>query len=92
MMKKNDRINRMILRDKILEESAIENIKIQNRITYIDNRAILLNSSRLNKKDIELMVNNVIRFRKLNTKKRKIIFLGAASTGKSTICKNAVSV
>ena len=71
MMKKNDRINRMIIRDKISEESAIENIKIQNRITYIDNKAILINSSRLNKKDIELMVDNVIEFRKLNTKKRK---------------------
>jgi len=83
----DDRINRMVKRDKISKESAIKHIKIQNHITYIDHNSILLNSSRLNEKDIELMVKNVIKMQEIYTRKKKVIFFGAASTGKSTICK-----
>lgn len=88
----SDRINRMAKRDRISKESAINHIKIQNNITYIDHNVILLNSSRLNEKDIELMVNNVIKMQELNIKKKKVIFLGAASTGKSTICKKCCEI
>lgn len=83
----SDRIRRMAKRDNLSKESAINHIKIQNSITYLNHNVILLNSSRLNEKDIELMVNNIIKMQEVNKRKKKVIFLGAASTGKSTICK-----
>lgn len=79
-----DRIIRITERDSVSKTDA-KNRKIEEEITHFSSNVIIINSSRLTIREMGNMVENAIKFRKNILK--KIQFLGAPSTGKTTISR-----
>lgn len=85
------RIARIMSRDSVSDEEARIRI-IEKNVYNISSNVISINSERLSSDDILELIENVIvtisKNVKLNNKKIiKVNFLGATSTGKSTMCR-----
>lgn len=80
------RINRLMDRDNVSEEEA-KIRKVEEKIYDIGTDVITVNSERLSPKEIMKMIENILISSNNKSKIIKVHFIGAPSTGKSTICK-----
>lgn len=82
----NDRISRLMMREEIAEEDA-KLRKKEEIINHFSCDVITVNTSRLKMEEIASLIENVLKFRNIKTEKIKIQFVGAPSTGKTTMGK-----
>jgi len=79
------RIERIMQRDNVSYEYAVKRDIEDYKTKYRD--TITIDTTNLSKKDVIQQIKNILSTKNYRKKKIKVLFLGAACTGKTTICK-----
>lgn len=79
------RLKRIMQRDNCSYEHAVRRDAEDNLKKYKD--TVTIDTTNLSKKDVRQQINNILSTKNYRKKKIKVLFIGAACTGKTTICK-----
>lgn len=81
----NLRMKRIMERDDISYKKAADHNEGDNNIKFRD--TITIDTTHLNKSEVVKQIKNILSTKNSRKKKIKVLFIGAACTGKTTICK-----
>ena len=79
------RIERIMKRDNVSRAYAVKRDAEDYKQKYRD--TVTIDTTNLSKKDVLQQIKNILSTKNYRKKKIKVLFLGAACTGKTTICK-----
>ena len=79
------RIKRIMERDNVSYKYAVRRDAEDNLEKYKD--TVTINTTNLSKKDVKQQIKNILSTKNYRKKKVKVLFVGAACTGKTEICK-----
>lgn len=79
------RIERIMKRDNVSYEYAVKRDVEDYKQKHKD--TVTIDTTHLSKKDVMQQIKNILSTKNYRKKKVKVLFLGAACTGKTTICK-----